>query len=336
MDDLYDSGIQAVAETGSRNMPRLPAPLLLVMVCAPVLAAPSVGYRSGYVEALLERPVGGGTVDLLVTAEELDLAGREEARQLRDFVERSLWFAALDEAPPQALTVRDAVTTSSPEGMRDLRTRGTQRLLPFEVIAAQLAGEPGSELSTVADDGYTNNWYAAPAPGLTTLSARFRVTNRGTRTIAAFALTFAVRRDATSSSLFECRWHDHAPLEPMQAREVACRWLGEEAVLRAAAEHLRGLRPADPLGPLGLTNVVFLESGRRVPYALENGFNVGGDPDLMRMAADRAAAATCWQRASCDRELHLLGLFLDFLPWLVIPAILGRLLRQRLPAEERG
>jgi hypothetical protein len=317
-------------------MPRVAVPLLLVMVCAPVLAAPSVGYRSGYVEALLERPVGGGTVDLLVAAEELDLAGRAtEARQLRDFVERRLWSAALDEAPPQALTVRDAVTTSSPEGMRDLRTRGTQRSLPFEVLAVQLVGEPEWELGTVADDGYTDSGYSTLAPGLTTLSARFRVTNRGARTIAAFTLTFAVRRDATSSSLFDCRWHDHAPLEPMQAREVACRWLGEEAVLRAGAEHLRGLRPADPLGPLGLTNVVFLEAGRRVPYALENSFNVGGDPDLMRMAADRAAVATCWQRASCDRELHLLGLFLDFLPWLVIPAVLGRLLGRRLRAEER-
>ena len=317
-------------------MPRLPVSLLLVMVCAPVLAAPSVGYRSGYVEALLERPIGWDTVDLLVTAEELDLAGRAEARQLRDFVERSLWSAALDEAPPQALTVRDAVTTSSPEGMRDLRTRGTQRLLPFEVLAVQLDGEHEWDLGTVADDGYTDSWYAGPAPGLTMLSARFRVTNRGTRTIAAFTLTFAVRRDATSSSLFDCRWHDHAPLEPMQAREVACRWFREETVLRAGAEHLRGLRPADPLGPLGLTNVMFLERGRRVPYVLENGFNEGGDPDLMRMAAHRAAAATCWQRASCDRELHLPGLFLDFLPWLIIPAILGRLLRKRLRAEERG
>jgi hypothetical protein len=318
-------------------MPRLTVPLLLVMVCAPVLAAPSVGYRSGYVEALLERPVGGGTVDLLVTAEELDLAGRAtEGRELRDFVERSLWLAALDEAPQQALTVRDAVTTSSSEYINALRARGTQRLLPLEVLAMQLAGEPGPELGAVADEGYTYSNYAVPAPGLTTLSARFRVTNRGTRTIAAFALTFAVPGDGNSSARLECRWHDHAPLEPMQAREIVCRWFAEEVLLGAAAGYLRGLRPADPLGPLGLTNVTFLEAGRRVPYALENGFNVGGEPDLMRMAADRAAAATCWQRASCDRELDLLGLFLDFLPWLVIPAILGRLLRRRLRAQERG
>jgi hypothetical protein len=70
---------------------------------------------------------------------------------------------------------------------------------------------------------------------------------------------------------------------------------------------------------------MFLEAGRRVPYALENQFSQGGDLDLARIADDRAKSATCVRRRGC-REFEVLGLILALLPWLVLPAILGGVL----------
>jgi hypothetical protein len=297
------------------------APLLAVL-CASAAAPTWVSYRSAYVDALLDRPGDADSVELLVTAEEFELAGRkDEARDLRDFVERRIWLAALREPPAPATTVRDAVTAKWPEHIWSLRRRGTHQLLAMEPLAAWLDGEAAPSFEGPADDGYTSNSTAAR-----TLNARFRVTNAGARPVAAFEIQLDVPFDTNGLQRFACRWHDHEPLRSAESRDIACRWLVAEREALLARDGLSAAPGSAARLVPALANVSFLEAERRVPYALDNNFSVGGDLDLARRADERTRAASCSRRGACELEVDLLGLSLDALPWLVLPALLGALL----------